>query len=186
MLADIPPSSAVLPSPSAAAASRSVLLCRFSSNLFLRSANTCNCRCSTPLNQYPKLPPIPAKKGYAQSPSLAKKGRISMPSCHNLTATPRCMTRQQLRGSVVLVESHAHRSRSRIGSCVPSWSRIRGKAGTRSRVDVGEIFGSRRNDQACGAGFEVAKDAHLMLSSCLYHRSHQGLQKLGIDRPQPP
>lgn len=60
----------------------------FSSKRSLRSARILYCRFSTPSNQYPKPPPIDAKRGYAQRPSLWKKGLISMPSCHSRTATP--------------------------------------------------------------------------------------------------
>ena len=93
VLANIPPFWALTPSTPNSAASLSALLFRFSNNLSLRSASTCICLRSTPVNQYPKLAPKPAKTGYAHKPSLTKKGRISMPSCHNRTATPRWMTR---------------------------------------------------------------------------------------------
>jgi len=85
VLAKMPPSSAfansVVPSLSA-------LRFLFSSRRFLRSARIFICLFSTPVNQYPKLPPAAAKTGYAQSDSLLKKGRISMPSCQKRTARP--------------------------------------------------------------------------------------------------
>ena len=69
--------------------SLSALLLRLSSKLFLLSANNFICLPSTPVNQYPKLPPTAAKNGYAHRDSLLKKGRISIPSCQRRTATPR-------------------------------------------------------------------------------------------------
>lgn len=77
-----------VPSP-ITAPSLSALRFLFSSRLVLLSANSFSCLLSTPVNQYPKLPPAAAKMGYAQSDSLLKKGRISIPSCQNRTARPR-------------------------------------------------------------------------------------------------
>lgn len=82
---DLAPSSVPLP---ISAPSLSALRFLFSSKLFLLSANSFSCLLSTPVNQYPKLPPAAAKTGYAQSDSLLKKGRISIPSCQNRTARP--------------------------------------------------------------------------------------------------
>jgi len=85
VLVRIPPSSTLSTSTTP---SRSALRFLFSSNRFLRSARIFICLFSTPVNQYPKLPPAAAKIGYAQSDSLLKKGRISIPSCQNRTARP--------------------------------------------------------------------------------------------------
>lgn len=74
--------------PLISAPSLSALRFLFSSKLVLLSANSFSCLLSTPVNQYPKLPPAAAKTGYAQSDSLLKKGRISIPSCQNRTARP--------------------------------------------------------------------------------------------------
>ena len=52
------------------------------------------CRDSTPVNQYPKLPPAAAKTGYAQRDSRLKKGRISIPNCQKRTARPTKAERQ--------------------------------------------------------------------------------------------
>lgn len=77
------------PSASFAALSRSALRFLFSKMLCRLWANIVICRFSTPVNQYPKLPPAAANTGYAQSDSLLKKGRISIPSCQKRTAMPR-------------------------------------------------------------------------------------------------
>ena len=84
-LGTVAPSSVLLP---LAAASRSALRRLLSRSASLRSAKIANCRPSTPVNQYPKLPPIPAKSGQTQRDSLLKKGRISMPSWSQRTARP--------------------------------------------------------------------------------------------------
>lgn len=82
---ELAPSSVPLP---ISAPSLSALRFLFSSKLVLLSANSFSCLLSTPVNQYPKLPPVAAKTGYAQSDSLLKRGRISIPSCQNRTARP--------------------------------------------------------------------------------------------------
>lgn len=74
---------AAAPCPSLAA-----LRARFSRMICFRSSSTAACRSSTPCSQYPKLPPTPAKTGYAHSELRLKSGRISRPSCQRRTATP--------------------------------------------------------------------------------------------------
>lgn len=85
VLESMPPSSVLLP---LAVASRSALRRRLSSSDSLLSARIAICRPSTPVSQYPKLPPTPAKSGQTHSDSLLKKGRISMPNWRKRTARP--------------------------------------------------------------------------------------------------
>ncbi|TVY81800.1 putative translation initiation factor eIF-2B subunit delta [Lachnellula suecica] len=72
----------------ASAASLSALLALFSSKLSLLAPKTACCLSSTPINQYPKLAPMPPYSGYAHSDPRLKKGRISMPRRQTLTARP--------------------------------------------------------------------------------------------------
>ena len=72
----------------ASLASLSARRCRFSNKLALRALKIACCLFSTPIIQYPKLAPAPAKTGYAHSDSLLKNGRISRPSCQKRTARP--------------------------------------------------------------------------------------------------
>lgn len=73
----------------ASLASLSARRCRFSNKLALRALKIACCLFSTPIIQYPKLAPAPAKTGYAHKDSLLKNGRISRPSCQMRTARPR-------------------------------------------------------------------------------------------------
>ena len=114
-LGTVAPSSVLLP---LAAASRSALRRLLSRSDSLRSAKIAICRPSTPVNQYPKLPPIPAKSGQTQRDSLLKKGRISMPSWSQRTARPAynklaSKERESFRGMVT------NQSRSRTEPCGP-------------------------------------------------------------------
>jgi hypothetical protein len=83
-----------------ASASLAALLARFSNKLSLLDAKIVCCLCSTPVNQYPKLPPTPAKTGHAHSDSLLKKGRISRPSCQKRTATPIKLSQVSIQSSL--------------------------------------------------------------------------------------
>lgn len=87
VLARMPPCS-FFSEPLCEAASLSALRFLFSSSDSLRSARIPICRFSTPVNQYPKLPPTPAKSGHTHNDFLLKNGRISMPSWRKRTARP--------------------------------------------------------------------------------------------------
>lgn len=86
--AALPPRTNVASYDSASAFSLSALRALLSKRLCRLAPRIACCLLSTPINQYPKLPPAPAKTGYAHSDSLLKNGRISRPSCQKRTAMP--------------------------------------------------------------------------------------------------
>lgn len=69
-------------------ASLAARLALFASKLSLRIIRMYCCLSSTPWYQYPKLAPIPPKRGQTHNDSLLKKGRISRPSCQKRVPSP--------------------------------------------------------------------------------------------------